>query len=72
MNYYVFSLTGLFLVKRDKLSTGYSCLNQVLKKIFFQAILYMPKVYGKMFIKNIYIYNIILNFNYYKTDVVVL
>ena len=37
-------------VKRDKLSTGYSWLHQVLKKIFFQAILYTHEVYQKMFI----------------------
>ena len=36
--------------KRDKLSTGYSWLHQVLKKIVFQAILYTHEVYQKMYI----------------------
>ena len=50
MNQCVFSITRLFFVKRDKLLTGYPWLHQVLKKIFFQAILYIHEVYQKMFI----------------------
>ena len=36
-------------VERDKLSTGYSWLLQVLKKMFSKASLYTHKVYQKMF-----------------------
>ena len=36
MNQRVFSLTGLFFVKRNKLLTGYSWLHQVLKKMSFK------------------------------------
>ena len=42
MNQTFFSLTRLFFVERDKLSTGYSCLHQALKKMFSKQFLYTP------------------------------
>ena len=63
MNQCVFSITGLSFGKRDKLLTGNSWLHQVLKKIFFQAILYTHEVYQKIFIK---IFILIIIFNFYN------
>ena len=50
MNQKVFLTNRIIFVERDKLLTGYSCLPQVQKKMFFKTILYKHEVYQKMFI----------------------